>query len=212
MASRGDKNAELEAASAGGTPASQVEPEVVNNSVYQPINGSQNQQKEKLQALGAVQILNGATILALGVFIGSSQSIFRPFRQFFLVFYTGYPLWGAVFFIVSGSLSVAAGRKPTRKLVEHNFGMNIASATIALVGFVFVSINLAVNKYSLKGCPSSQSLDLCICMGVLSNGIMSLMLVLTLLELCISISVSAMWCAENKCNSRQAISSPGNSV
>ena len=52
MASRGDENAELEAASAGGTPASQVEPEVVNNSVYQPINGSQNQQKEKLQALG----------------------------------------------------------------------------------------------------------------------------------------------------------------
>ncbi|XP_043437169.1 membrane-spanning 4-domains subfamily A member 3 isoform X2 [Prionailurus bengalensis] len=167
MASRGDENAELEAASAGGTPVSQVEPEVVNNSVYQPINGSQNHQKEKLQALG---------------------------------------------FIVSGSLSVAAGRKPTKKLVEHNFGMNIASTTIALVGFVLVSINLAVNKYSLKECPSSQSLDLCICMDVLSNGIMSLMLILTLLELCISISVSAMWCAENACNSREAISSPGNSV
>lgn len=52
MASQGDDKAELGVASAGGAPVSQVEPEVVNNSVYQPIGGSQNHQKEKLQVLG----------------------------------------------------------------------------------------------------------------------------------------------------------------
>uniref|UniRef100_A0A673TRB7 Membrane spanning 4-domains A3 n=1 Tax=Suricata suricatta TaxID=37032 RepID=A0A673TRB7_SURSU len=166
MASQGDDNADLGAASAGGTPVSQVEPGVMNNSVYQPIDGSHNHQREKLQALG---------------------------------------------FIISGSLSVAAGRKPTRMLMQNSFGVNIASMTIALVGLVFLSINLAVNEHFFKECQYSQSLELCICMDILSNGLMSLMLILTLLELCISFSVSVMWCT-NSCNSREAISSPSNSA
>ncbi|XP_027624775.1 membrane-spanning 4-domains subfamily A member 3 isoform X2 [Tupaia chinensis] len=179
MASQEVDNAELGTASAGGTPDSQEHPEGVNNSPYQPIEGSQDYQKAILQALGAIQVLNGAMILA---------------------------------FISSGSLSIAAGRKPTRTLMQNSFGMNIASATIALVGIVFLSINLAVNILSLKSCQSSQSPDLCIYMGSSSNGLVSLMLILTLLELCITISVSAMWCKANCCDSRQAISSPHNSV
>ncbi|XP_027624776.1 membrane-spanning 4-domains subfamily A member 3 isoform X3 [Tupaia chinensis] len=167
MASQEVDNAELGTASAGGTPDSQEHPEGVNNSPYQPIEGSQDYQKAILQALG---------------------------------------------FISSGSLSIAAGRKPTRTLMQNSFGMNIASATIALVGIVFLSINLAVNILSLKSCQSSQSPDLCIYMGSSSNGLVSLMLILTLLELCITISVSAMWCKANCCDSRQAISSPHNSV
>lgn len=50
--------------------------------------------------------MNGATILALGVFLGSLQSIFRAFRPFFLVFYTGYPLWGAVFVRIHVPLTI----------------------------------------------------------------------------------------------------------
>ncbi|XP_077914077.1 membrane-spanning 4-domains subfamily A member 3 isoform X3 [Halichoerus grypus] len=107
----------------------------------------------------------------------------------------------ALGFIVSGSLSVAAGRKPTRVLVQNNFGMSFASTAVALVGLVFLCINLAVNKQSFRSCESSQSQDLCIFVGIFSNGLMSLMLILTLLELCISISVSAMWCIENSRNS-----------
>ncbi|XP_047549334.1 membrane-spanning 4-domains subfamily A member 3-like [Lutra lutra] len=167
MASQGVGNEEPGIASAGGPPASQAEPEVINNSVYQPIDQLQNHLKEKLQAFG---------------------------------------------FIVSGSLSVAAGRKPTRALVQNTFGMNIASATVALVGFVFLSVNLAVNKQSFKNCESSQSQNLCIYVGIFSNGLMSLMLILTLLELCISISVSAMWCIESSRNSTEVISTPSNSV
>ncbi|MBZ3879448.1 Membrane-spanning 4-domains subfamily A member 3 [Sciurus carolinensis] len=123
-----------------------------------------------LSFLQAVQILNGVVVLALGVFLGSSQYLTQLFRHFFLfTFYTGYPLWGAVFFIGSGSLSVAAGRKPTRMLMQNSFGMNIASATIALVGIVFLSIHLAVNNQSLKSCPSSLSPDLCLYLGSSSN-------------------------------------------
>ncbi|XP_054581173.1 membrane-spanning 4-domains subfamily A member 3 isoform X2 [Eptesicus fuscus] len=200
MASQEVGKAELGTASAG----SPVEPELENNSVYQSTEISQNCQKGQLQALGVIQILNGVIILALGVFLGSLQNLSHLFRHFFFfTFYTGYPLWGAVFFIISGSISVAAGRKPTRKLMQNSFGMNIASATIALLGFIFLSINLAFNSLSFKNCQSTLSPDLCIYMGASSNGLVSLMLILTLLELCITISVSALWCKANCCSSRE---------
>ncbi|XP_044606144.1 membrane-spanning 4-domains subfamily A member 3 isoform X2 [Equus asinus] len=173
MASQEVDNAQLGTASAGITPESQVKPEMVNNSVYQPIDRSQNYQKEEFQVLGAIQILTGAILLAIGVVLGSILSTAHSFRTFFFTFYTGYPLWGALFFVVSGSLSVAAGRKPTRNLMQNSFGMNIASATIALVGFIFLIISLVVNKLSIKMCPSSQPRDLCIYMGATANEISS---------------------------------------
>ncbi|CAO2584764.1 Membrane-spanning 4-domains subfamily A member 3 [Lemmus lemmus] len=161
----------------------------------------------------ATQILNGILILALGVLLSCLQHLSHHFRQFFLfIFYTGYPFWGAVFFICSGSLTVAAARKPTRMLMQNSFGMNIASATIAFVGTAFLSVHLALNSQALKGCQSSQSPDLCIYLGSSSDGLVSLMLILTLLELAIAISISIMWCLGNVCGLREAVSSPPNSA
>ncbi|XP_012309747.1 membrane-spanning 4-domains subfamily A member 3 isoform X2 [Aotus nancymaae] len=194
MASHEVDDAELGSASAHGIPGSEAGPDGVNNSVYRPIDGSQDYQKGELQFLGAIQILNAAMILALGVFLGSLQYLFYFNRHFFFfTFYTGYPIWGAVF-------------------MQHSFGMNIASAMIALVGIAFLSVNLAVNVQSLKSCQSSPSLDLCIYMGSISNGMVSLLLILTFLELCVSISTLAMWCNANCCDSREAISSSPSSV
>uniref|UniRef100_A0A2I3H913 Membrane spanning 4-domains A3 n=1 Tax=Nomascus leucogenys TaxID=61853 RepID=A0A2I3H913_NOMLE len=167
MASHEVDNAELGSASTHRTPGSEVGPDELNNSVYQPIDGSQDYQKGKLQVLG---------------------------------------------FCSSGTLSVVAGRKPTRTWIQNSFGMNIASGTIALVGIAFLSVNLAVNILSLNSCQSSKSPDLCNYMGSISNGVVSLLLILTSLELCITISTVAMWCKTNCCNSREEISSPPNSV
>uniref|UniRef100_A0A671DWN1 Uncharacterized protein n=1 Tax=Rhinolophus ferrumequinum TaxID=59479 RepID=A0A671DWN1_RHIFE len=89
--------------------------------------------------------------------------------------------------------------------------MNLASATVALVGFIFLSINLAVNSLSFKSCQSSSLLDLRIYTGASSNGLVSLMLMLTLRELCQTISISAM-CKANCCHSGEVISSPPYSV
>ncbi|XP_052045530.1 membrane-spanning 4-domains subfamily A member 3 isoform X2 [Apodemus sylvaticus] len=161
----------------------------------------------------AIQILNGALILALGIFLVCLQHLTIHFKHFFFfTFYTGYPLWGAVFFISSGSLTVAAGRNPTRKLMQNSFGMNVASTTIAFVGTAFLSVHLAFNTQAFKGCESSQSPDVCIFLGSSSNGLVSLMLILTLLQLAMTISLSAMWCLGNVFGSREAITSPSNAV
>uniref|UniRef100_A0A2K6D5U0 Membrane spanning 4-domains A3 n=1 Tax=Macaca nemestrina TaxID=9545 RepID=A0A2K6D5U0_MACNE len=167
MASHVVDNAELGSASAHGTPGSEAGPHQLNNSVYQPIDGSQDYQKGKLQVLG---------------------------------------------FCSSGTLSVVAGRKPTRTWIRKSFEMNIASATIAVVGIAFLSVNLAVNIQLLNICQSSTSPDLCNYMGSTSNGMVSLLLILTSLELCVTISTFAMLCKANCCNSRVDISSPPNSV
>ncbi|XP_076773631.1 membrane-spanning 4-domains subfamily A member 3 isoform X2 [Arvicanthis niloticus] len=118
----------------------------------------------------------------------------------------------ALGFIGSGSLTVAAGRNPTRMLMQNSFGMNVASTTIAFVGTAFLSVHLTLNTQVLKGCQSSLSPDVCVLLGSSSNGLVSLMLILTLLELGITISISAMWCLGNVCGSREAITSPPNSV
>ncbi|XP_059875694.1 membrane-spanning 4-domains subfamily A member 3 [Delphinus delphis] len=92
----------------------------------------------------AIQILNGAIILSLGVFMGSLQNLPHPSNYiFFLIVYTGYQIWSAI-------------------SMESNFGMNIANATVALVGLVFLSINLFANDPLLKDCQSSQPQGLCI--------------------------------------------------
>nr|XP_033717622.1 membrane-spanning 4-domains subfamily A member 3 [Tursiops truncatus] len=138
--------------------------------------------------LQAIQILNGAIILSLGVFMGSLQNLPHPSNYiFFLIVYTGYQIWSAISFIVSGTLSVVVGKKTRKNTgkwkffffyghrsrnkssinskrveMESNFGRNIANATVALVGLVFLSINLFANDPLLKDCQSSQPQGLCI--------------------------------------------------
>ncbi|KAM9768812.1 membrane-spanning 4-domains subfamily A member 3 [Dama dama] len=85
--------------------------------------------------------------------------------------------------------------------------MHIASATVAVVGTVFFSMNLFANKPLLNGCQSNEPPDLCIYMEASSTGLVSLMLVLALLELCIACSVAVLWLKANCCHLRKAISS-----
>lgn len=94
--------------------------------------------------------------------------------------------------------------------LESSLGMHSASATVALVGIVFLSMNLFANEPLLKDCQSSRPPDLCIYMAASSNGLVSLMLILTLLELCIACSVVALWLKANCCHLRKAISSLSN--
>ncbi|XP_073665545.1 membrane-spanning 4-domains subfamily A member 3 [Tursiops truncatus] len=140
--------------------------------------------------LQAIQILNGAIILSLGVFMGSLQNLPHPSNYiFFLIVYTGYQIWSAISVSIQISLTVANFLDTTARNVfwqifsqilgvawsrnkssinskrvemESNFGRNIANATVALVGLVFLSINLFANDPLLKDCQSSQPQGLCI--------------------------------------------------
>ncbi|XP_073084441.1 membrane-spanning 4-domains subfamily A member 3-like [Manis javanica] len=147
--------------------------------------------QERLLALGAIEILSGVIILVLGVFLGSLQGIFDFFGEFsFFTFYSGYTIWGPVCFISTGSLSIAVGRRPRKTLVDVNFWRYLFSAVIALLGVMVLSANLALNNVWLEDCLYSESPDLCLYMGTSNNGLMSIMLIFTLLELCMTISMT----------------------
>lgn len=214
MASQEFHNTGLGISAGGTSPGRHMKPEETHDSVYRPLDEIHHVQRGVLQALGAIQILNGILILALGIFLVCLKQLSHHFINFFFfTFYTGYPLWGAVFFITSGSLTIAAGRSPTRMLMQNSFGMNIASTMIAFVGTAFLSVHLALNTLAFRACRSSQSPDICIFLGSSSNGLVSLMLIFTLLELALTISLSVMWCLGNVCGLREEISSsPPNSV
>ncbi|CAI9153729.1 unnamed protein product [Rangifer tarandus platyrhynchus] len=214
MASQEVDRIEPGAACAGDAPRSQGGAAGEDSSAYRPLGRSQNH-PEVLQVLGAVQILNAAVILALGGFIHSLQNFPQPSDYlFFSIVHTGFYIWGAIFFLVSGILAVSAGKKPTKTLLETSFGMHISSAAIAIVGTVYLSMNLYALELLLNGCQLSQPPDLCIYMEASSTGLVSLMLVLVLLELCIACSVAVLWLKANCCHLRKAISSfpdPGES-
>lgn len=148
----------------------------------------------KLLVFGAIEILSGAIILVLGVFLGSMQGIFNFFSDFsFFTFYTGYPIWGPLSFIVTGSSSIAAGRIPRTSLIFVRIGRYLISAVITVVGVVLLSVNLFLTNEWLKNCPLSGSPELCRYMGTSNNGLLSLMLIFTLLEFWVTTSTAITW-------------------
>lgn len=167
--------------------------------------------QERLLALGALEILSGATILVVGVFLGAIQGIFQLFEQYsYFTLYTGYPIWGPVFFIFSGSSSIAAGKHREIDLIHKRVWIDIVSTIMAVVGFVLLAINLSLNYEVLKNCPLAKSPDLCLYIISSNNGLLSIMLIFTLMESCVAISMTIMWRKRKPLESSQVTSSPPN--
>ncbi|XP_038620802.1 membrane-spanning 4-domains subfamily A member 6A-like [Tachyglossus aculeatus] len=107
--------------------------------------------KEDSRLLGILQILIGLMILSLGGILASISV--HPDLQPLL----GYPFLGAVLFIISGSLSIAAERKPTKLLRRGSLGMNAISALAAAIGFLILTINMAKIASNPDLCQHSNS-------------------------------------------------------
>ncbi|XP_027974165.1 membrane-spanning 4-domains subfamily A member 4A-like isoform X2 [Eumetopias jubatus] len=89
--------------------------------------------KGQPQILGVAQIFTGLLTLCLGVTIGP----FSPFNyghRRYMTTKIGYHIWGSFSFLTSGALSIAAGRKVTKYLIQRSLGMNTVCATVAGFG------------------------------------------------------------------------------
>ncbi|XP_036618106.1 membrane-spanning 4-domains subfamily A member 3 [Trichosurus vulpecula] len=197
----------------GSTRIMQLGQDEADRSSYKSLDESLKMLKGDSKVLGALQILNGSMIFALGMFLGLLQHASNfPRNVFFMTVYTGYPFWGAASFIISGSLSIAAKGKPTRNLVQSSFGMNIASATISFIGVLFLLINFVLNSYEIRSC-SLASPNVCTVTSSTSTGLLSLILILTVLEFCITISFTILGCKANCCEPNEVVLSlPDSSV
>nr|XP_020831741.1 membrane-spanning 4-domains subfamily A member 4A-like isoform X2 [Phascolarctos cinereus] len=98
------------------------------------------------KALGTVQILIALMNLGLGMLI-----TFLPWNFYgvnYFLWPSGYIFWGSAFFIISGTLSIAAENRMTNTLVQSSLAMNIVSSVVAGLGIIFFSLNLVMFEHA----------------------------------------------------------------
>ncbi|XP_054553529.1 membrane-spanning 4-domains subfamily A member 18 [Talpa occidentalis] len=119
----------------------------------------------------------GPTVVQILIGLIHIFSAVKPWEyyRYSITAISGYPVWGGISFIISGSLSVCAETDPDPCLVNGSVGMNVVSAIFSLAG---ISIQLTdMFKYPPYGVIFSGSL-----------------LPFALLEFCLACMVSHLGC------------------
>ncbi|XP_035380839.1 membrane-spanning 4-domains subfamily A member 8-like [Electrophorus electricus] len=94
--------------------------------------------KGEPKALGTIQIMIGLMTILFGIVI---------VHHFTFILYTGITFWGSLFYIVSGSLTVAASNKPHRCVVISSLVLNVISAVSAGIAVTLFSLHMAFGPY-----------------------------------------------------------------
>ncbi|KAG8125467.1 putative Membrane-spanning 4-domains subfamily A member 12-like protein [Naja naja] len=151
--------------------------------------------KAEPKVLGAVQIMIGLIHIGFGAI---SLCLF-PSYYLTLSGYGGYPFWGGIFFISSGSVCVAAANSPKRHLVRSSVGLNITSALMALSGIALYICELSLSSSYLSYGHQYKTYSL-ISIGY---GLSGVLLLFSMLEFCIAVSLAHFGCQENCCSDTQ---------
>uniref|UniRef100_A0A8C6RJ01 Membrane-spanning 4-domains, subfamily A, member 18 n=1 Tax=Nannospalax galili TaxID=1026970 RepID=A0A8C6RJ01_NANGA len=130
---------------------------------------------EEVRTLGAIQILIGLFHIfsAINPILYETSSVLGI---------SGYPIWGGLSFIISGSLSVSAEKNHNTCMVNGSIGMNIVSSIISLLGIAIIILSLCVYK---RASPVLQ-----MSMNAVSGGLLPF----ALLEFIITCTVSHFGC------------------
>ncbi|XP_023071639.2 membrane-spanning 4-domains subfamily A member 12 isoform X1 [Piliocolobus tephrosceles] len=131
--------------------------------------------KEEAKALGVIQIMVGLMHLGFGIIL---CLIVFPYGKVFRVASTavisGYPFWGGLSFIISGSLTVSASKELSSCLVKGSVGMNIVSSIFAFLGVILLVVDTCIHGLY----PADY-------WAILSGkGISGMLIIFSLLEVC----------------------------
>ncbi|XP_053354843.1 membrane-spanning 4-domains subfamily A member 12-like [Clarias gariepinus] len=136
--------------------------------------------KAEPKALGTVQIMIGLISLMFGiVFVADPQ--FALFSVF-----SGHLFWGTIFYIITGSLSIAAANNLNSCLVQGSLGMNVVSALGSTAGIGLLTTDIFLNYICF--------FNDCYRFKARSKAISAVLLVFTILQLILSITISAFAC------------------
>ncbi|XP_062320989.1 membrane-spanning 4-domains subfamily A member 4A [Osmerus eperlanus] len=172
-------------------PAPQVKREVPYSAPAEPSKVSEMTRiflRGEPQSLGILQIFIGMLFVLV-----SLTAIISP------TLHIQAPLFLGVAFVISGSLSVAARKGKSLGMMRATMALNIISAIVSLAGIGYLSLLLAtassdricdISHYDEEN--NNTWRDRCMWMAwkltSLMYGIWGLLLVLTVLEVCVSIS------------------------
>ncbi|XP_011611926.2 membrane-spanning 4-domains subfamily A member 4A-like [Takifugu rubripes] len=131
-------------------------------------------------ALGATQIMIGVVILLSGIVMVVSPAT--------IAVYSGIFVWGALLYIVAGSLTVAAGKYDSRCLVNGALAVSIVTTVISLTAAILHGLDTAG---ILSHC---SNYSMCYQYMTLSQGFSGILAVFNLLMLAVSITVAGFAC------------------
>ncbi|XP_051710494.1 membrane-spanning 4-domains subfamily A member 5 isoform X4 [Oryctolagus cuniculus] len=101
-----------------------------------------------------------------------------------------YPFWGSVLFINSGAFLITLKRKMTKTLMKASQIMNSLSVLGAIAGIILLIFGFLLDQNYI--CGYSQESDECDAITVIFTGILIMLMVLTIIELFISLSFSIL--------------------
>ncbi|XP_015974557.2 high affinity immunoglobulin epsilon receptor subunit beta [Rousettus aegyptiacus] len=117
--------------------------------------------KKELEFLGVTQILIALICFCFGIIVYSMLKISGFEKDFFSSFKAGYPFWGAVFFAISGFLSVMSEKNHAAYLVHGSLGANLVSSIAAVAGFIILIANLKNSLAYISFCQEASVDDFC---------------------------------------------------
>ncbi|XP_021045201.1 membrane-spanning 4-domains subfamily A member 6B [Mus pahari] len=169
--------------------------------------------KAEIKVMAAIQIMCAVMVLSLGIILASVPSVPHFTSVFSVLLKSGYPFIGALFFIVSGILSIITETKSTKILVNGSLTLNILSVSFAFMGIIIISVSLAGLYPASDQCLQSKelrpteyhfyhSLDRSECFAAMSvlTGVFSLMLISTMLELGLAVLAAMLWWKQSHSN------------
>ncbi|XP_016371092.1 membrane-spanning 4-domains subfamily A member 12-like isoform X2 [Sinocyclocheilus rhinocerous] len=141
--------------------------------------------KAQPKAPGAVQIMIGVMVFLLGIVLTAN---FRIFSTFSVV--SGITFWGSFIYISAGSLSVEAQNKLHPCVLKASLGMNVISAITAGISIILMGADIGIASWFRQNCYGYD----CINPQGFGSGILGILLVFSILQLIISIFISAFAC------------------
>ncbi|XP_041650127.1 membrane-spanning 4-domains subfamily A member 8-like [Cheilinus undulatus] len=182
--------------------------QILRGLCYSPVCCSVSQRLKKFQGasqsvLGALHIMVGLLNIGLGaILLSSGLGSWRQMDEM------KYPIWMGVLFILFGIMNILSEKFPSPCLVILTVVLNLSGVAIAIAAIVLYIINVlgiylwwmchdgAYDKYDDRLAPSPEDMPKCLeaqdLVLMILRSINAVLIVLSVLELCVTISSAVL--------------------
>lgn len=185
-----------------------------SQSAYQRQDSLKKLLKSEIKVMAVIQIMCAVMVLGLGIILASVPSVPHFTSVFSVLLKSGYPFVGALFFIISGILSIITETKSTKTLVDGSLTLNILSVSFAFMGIIIISVSMAGLHPASEQCKLEKELrptehhyyhhsydserNECFVAKSILIGVFSLMLITSMLELGLAVLSAMLWWKQSR--------------